>query len=70
MSIAPRSVAAPALVAGHRSAPDRRRRAHLRELCDEVLASFRVARGRDMLSDGDRQTARTLLAQLTPSLQR
>lgn len=49
---------------------NRRRRTHLRELCDEVLASFRLARGRDVLSAGDREAARTVLAQLTPSLRR
>lgn len=51
-------------------AANRRRRPHLRELCDEVLASFRLAREREVLSDGDRQAARAVLAQLTPSLGR
>jgi hypothetical protein len=39
----------------------------LRELCDEVLASFRVARERDLFSDGDRQDARAILARVTPN---
>ncbi len=49
---------------------NRRIRTHLRELCDEVLASFRLARGRDVFSEGDRQAARSVLAQLTPALRR
>ena len=51
-------------------AADRRNRPHLRELCDEVLASFRVAREREVVSDGDRQAARSVLAELTPALRR
>jgi hypothetical protein len=43
---------------------DRRRRAHLRELCDEVLASFRLASGRDPISEQDRLAARELMPQL------
>ncbi|HEY0779665.1 MAG TPA: hypothetical protein VGD56_16980 [Gemmatirosa sp.] len=71
MTIAPRSATVHAADAGPRPVPaNRRRRAHLRELCDEVLASFRVARERDIVSDGDRQAARDVLSQLTPSIQR
>ena len=43
---------------------DRRRRARLRELCDEVLASFRLASGRDPISDQDRRAALELMPQL------
>lgn len=69
MSIASHAAAQTEL--GPRTVPaNRRRRAHLRELCDEVLASFRAARERDVVSDGDRQTARSLLSELTPSLRR
>ena len=45
---------------------DRRTRRRLRGLCDEVLASYRVAAGRDPLSDADRRAARELLAGLAP----
>ena len=70
MTIAQQSPA-PSQDAGPRAVPaDRRRRTHLRDLCDEVLASFRLARDRDVVSDGDREAARTVLAQLTPSLGR
>lgn len=41
---------------------DRRTRLRLRELCDEVLASYRQARGHDLFSSDDRKTARELLA--------
>lgn len=40
---------------------DRRTRPRLRELCDEVLASFRAATDRDLFSDEDRRAARVFL---------
>ena len=81
MTIAPRTAAVPSATdlaaatlvaaAGPRSvAANRRRRTNLRELCDEVLASFRVAREREVVSDGDREAAHSVLAELTPSLRR
>ena len=45
---------------------ERRTRARLRELCDEVLASYRVARGHDVISDEDRREARNVLARVAP----
>ena len=48
------------------SADDRRQRTRLRELCDEVLASFRVASGDDVLSADDRREARMLLDRFAP----
>lgn len=39
---------------------DRRTKLRLRELCEEVLASHRVAHGRDLFSSDDRQLARTM----------
>ena len=64
--------AEPAIAAEHPAGPipvaaNRRSRVRLRELCDEVLASFRVARERDLISDGERQDARALLAQVAPT---
>lgn len=44
------------------STNERRQRARLRELCDEVLASYRVARGQDLFSESERAEARQLLA--------
>jgi len=49
-----------------RVASDRRRRTHLRDLCDEVLASFRLASDRDPISEQDRQAAMELLLPLAP----
>ena len=52
---------------GPRSVPsDRRNRRRLRELCDEVLASYRIASERDVISDSDRAAARAVLAQIVP----
>jgi hypothetical protein len=45
---------------------DRRRRARLRDLCDEVLASFRLAADRDPISEQDRQAAMELLPRVDP----
>ena len=49
-----------------RARGDRRMRVHLRELCDEVLASYRLARGEDVISDDDRRAAEELLRDVTP----
>ena len=46
----------------------RRTRLRLRDLCDEVLASYRVATGSDPLSPAERDDARELLRQVTPSV--
>jgi hypothetical protein len=51
-----------------RVASDRRRRTHLRDLCDEVLASFRVASDRDPISEQDRQAAMDLLPLVAPRI--
>lgn len=45
---------------------DRRRRARLRDLCDEVLASFRVASERDLFTERDRAEGKALLAIIAP----
>jgi hypothetical protein len=47
-----------------RDGAERRTHARLRDLCDEVLASYRVATGRDPLSDADHREARSLLSRL------
>lgn len=48
------------------AADERRHLLRLRELCDEVLASQRVAEGRDVMTDEERREARALLASFTP----
>ncbi len=53
---------------GPRAVPaNRRQRLRLRDLCDEVIASHRAARGADVISEPERQDARTLLAGLAPT---
>lgn len=55
---------------GPRRGSDRRLRTRLRELCDEVLASYRVAQGEDLVTPDERQEAEQLLRNLTPSMAR
>jgi hypothetical protein len=38
----------------------------LRELCDEVLASYRVAKARDLFDENERNEARAVLARIAP----
>jgi hypothetical protein len=61
-----RAAASTKLSGPRRVASDRRRRTHLRDLCDEVLASFRLASDRDPISEQDRQAAMELLPQVAP----
>ena len=49
-----------------RNRGDRRTHVHLRELCEEVLASYRVARGEDVITDEDRLAAEELLKSVSP----
>lgn len=53
-----------------RNRQDRRTRNRLRELCDEVLASYRLAQGQDLLSTEERESAQQVLRQLTPRMAR
>ena len=52
----------------HRS--DRRTRARLRELCEEVLASYRLAQGQDVVTDEDREVAEQVLRGIAPRVLR
>jgi hypothetical protein len=45
---------------------DRRTRLHLRELCDEVLASYRVAKSCDFFGEEERSEARAILSRIAP----
>ena len=56
------------LLLGNRE--DRRTRPRLRELCDEVLASWRVATESDLFSDADRRAARVYLPTLSHRVSR
>ena len=45
---------------------ERRTLHRLRELCDEVIASYRAAKGCQLFSDRDRADADALIGQLAP----
>lgn len=45
---------------------DRRTRHRLRELCDEVIASYRAAKGHQIFSDRDREEGYALMNDLVP----
>ena len=47
-------------------AADRRQHVRLRDLCDEVLASFHAANGQDPISEQDREAAKELMSGLAP----
>lgn len=70
MLASPSYIANPETRGPRRARSDRRTLIRLRELCDEVLASYRIARGRDILSADDRRAAEKLLAGVTPKVSR
>ena len=70
MPIAPHAAVSRTDAGPRAVAANRRTRTHLRDLCDEVLASFRLARERDIVSAGDREAAQSVLSELTPALRR
>jgi hypothetical protein len=49
-----------------RRSKDRRSLNRLRELCDEVLASYRLAQGEDVVTDEDREIATQVLRGISP----
>lgn len=49
-----------------RTRPERRTHQRLRELCDEVLASYRVAIGDDLMTPEDREAAQHVLRAVVP----
>ena len=51
-----------------RSTSERRTKGRLRELCDEVLASYRLAIGEDLVTDEDRESAQQQLKTFVPRL--
>lgn len=48
-------------------ATERRMKLRLRDLCDEVLASYHQARGQDLFSSDDRKIARDLMTSIVGS---
>jgi hypothetical protein len=53
-----------------RTRTDRRVRGRLRELCEEVLASYRLAQGQDIVTPEEREAAEQTLRTMTPRLAR
>src|SRR5688500_3927220 len=49
-----------------RRSKDRRTLGRLRELCDEVLASYRLAQGEDIVTPEDRDIAKQVLRGIAP----
>lgn len=49
-----------------RRSKDRRTLGRLRELCDEVLASYRIAQGEDVVTPEDRDIATQVLRGIAP----
>jgi hypothetical protein len=68
--ITKKSARSPIVAGPKRVSRERRERSRLRELCDEVLASFRVAQSRELISEGEMAESRALLATMTPALTR
>lgn len=56
------------LVGPRRNRQDRRIRGRLRELCEEVLASYRLAQGEDFIAPEEREKAKQVLRSLTPAI--
>ena len=55
-------------VAQRRVRSERRTKGRLRELCEEVLASYRLAIGEDFVTPEDREVAEQYLRSMTPKL--
>jgi hypothetical protein len=56
-------------VGPRRNRQDRRIRSRLRELCDEVLASYRLAQGQDLIAPDEREEAKHVLRSMTPRIE-
>jgi hypothetical protein len=70
MSVSSNELTSRGLSGPRRSRQDRRVRGRLRELCEEVLASYRVAQGEDLVTPDERDAAEHMLRSLTPRLAR
>ena len=70
MSVSPIDLASRGSTGPRRGRKERRLRSRLRELCDEVLASYRIAQGADLVTPDERDEAEHMLRSLTPRLAR
>jgi hypothetical protein len=65
-TVNPTTAPSPDIDAAEQSPDDRRHRTRLRELCDEVLASYRAASGNEPLTADERREARSTLDLIAP----
>ena len=63
-----RTTKARAPLGRRRSTSERRTKGRLRELCDEVLASYRLAIGEDLVTEEERESAQNQLRTFVPRL--
>lgn len=68
MSVASRHSKVRVPNATRRIRSERRTKNRLRELCEEVLASYRLAVGEDFVTPDDREVAQQYLRTMTPKL--
>jgi hypothetical protein len=68
MSVASRRSRVRRPISQRRTRSERRTKNRLRELCEEVLASYRVAIGEDFVTPEDRETAQQYMRTLTAKL--
>lgn len=68
MSVASRGSRVRGPLGQRRVRSERRTKARLRELCEEVLASYRLAVGEDLVTNEDREVAQQYLRSMTPKL--
>jgi hypothetical protein len=68
MSVASRGSRVRGAISQRRARSERRTKGRLRELCDEVLASYRLAVGEDLVTPEDREVAQQYLRTLTRKL--
>lgn len=68
MSVASRGSRVRGPLGQRRMRSERRTKTRLRELCEEVLASYRLAVGEDLVTNEDREVAQQYLRSMTPKL--
>lgn len=68
MATSVRTTKARAPFGRRRPTSERRTKGRLRELCDEVLASYRIAIGEDLVTDEERESAQEKLKTFVPRL--
>jgi hypothetical protein len=70
MSVANQTANRSTVVGPHSVTVERRNHRHLRELCDEVLASYRAAAGQDLFTATDRTDTRLMMSRISGGVRR